>query len=242
MHRVLAMAVVVLAMSGCGDEEAPVEVNARGSIDAVGRSGERSLDARYSSKLDDESCEVLDGRSACVLVECTPDPERAYANAGEVTVGDDVLERAEDGSYALVVPEELVPGELLAMRASGTSRVPEHSGSVVVPERMELTSVLEDPLVVDPGADLVLTWASLESDRVSLAMTFGDREIRCTSSAGVGELTIASRLLAGLPDGATGSYGLTNENITDSSVTGWRIWLAAHQVVAEGSVDLASSE
>lgn len=240
MQRLFATVLLLFATSGCGDEEAAVEVNARGSIDAVGRSGETSLDARYSSKLDDESCEVLDGRSACVLVECTPDPERTFANAGEVTVGDDVLERAEDGSYSLVVPEELVPGEVLAMRASGTSRVPEHSGSVVVPERMELTSVLEDPLVVDAAVDLVVSWTPLDSDRVSLFMSVGDLEIRCTTSADPGELTIASRLLGALPSGMTGSFSLANENVTDSSVTGWRVWLGAHQVVAEGSVELAS--
>jgi hypothetical protein len=239
MRRALIPTLLVLATVGCGGSETTAPVKARGSIDAFGKASETSFAARYSSKLDDESCEVKDGRSACVLVECDPDATQTFTNAGEVTVGDDALEPADDGSYSLVVPEELAPGERLAMRASGSSRVPKHSGSVVVPERMELTSVLEDPLVVDAAVDLVITWTPLESDRVSWSMTFDDLEIRCTASAELGQLTIASRLLGALPDGVTGSFSLVNENVIDSAVTGWRVWLGAHQVVAEGSVELA---
>jgi hypothetical protein len=242
MQRALVPTVLLLVTGGCGDSETAVEVNARGSIDAVGRSGETSFAARYSSKLDDESCEVKDGRSACVLVECAPDATTAFANAGEVVVGDDVLERGDDGSYSLLVLEELVAGESLAMLASGSSRVPKHSGSVVVPEPMELTSALEDPLVVDPAEDFVVAWTPLESDRVSWLMTFDELEIRCTTSASLGELTIASRLLAALPADVTGSFSLLNENVTDASVTGWRVWLGAHEVVTEGSVELSPGE
>ena len=240
--RAFFTTLLVLVTVGCGDSETSVEAKAWGSIDALGRSGETSLAASYSSKLDDESCQAIDGRSACVLVECEPDAMRAFANAGEASVGDDVLERGDDGSYSLVVPEALVPGESLAMRASGSSRVPKHSGSVVVPEALELSSAFEDPLVVDASVDLVVTWTPLESDRVALSMTFDELEIRCTATAAAGELTIASRLLGALPDDVTGSFSLVNENVTDSSVEGWRIWLGAHQVVAEGSVELAPSE
>jgi hypothetical protein len=242
MQRALVPTVLLLMTGGCGDSETSAEVNARGSIEAVGRSGETSFAARYSSKLDDEACEVKDGRSACVLVECSPDTTTAFANAGEVVVGDDVLERGDDGSYSLVVPEELVAGESLAMRASGSSRVPKHSGSVVVPEPMELTSAFEDPLVVDPAVDLVVTWTPLESDRVSWLMTFDELELRCITSAALGELTIASRLLAALPADVTGSFSLLNENVTEASVSGWRVWLGAHEVVSEGSVELSPGE
>jgi hypothetical protein len=241
MRAFLPMLLVLVTL-GCGDEETSVESSAWGSIDALGRSGETSLAASYSSKLDAESCQAIDGRSACVLVECEPDAMRAFANAGEVSVGDDVLERGDDGSYALVVPEELVPGESLTMRASGSSRVPKHSGNVVVPEPLELTSALEDPLVVDASADLVVTWTPLESARVAMSMTFDELQIRCTTTGTAGELTIASRLLGALPDDVTGSFSLLNENVIDSSVKGWRIWLGAHQMVAEGSVELAPSE
>jgi hypothetical protein len=239
--RTFVSTLLFFAMAGCGDDEKPPDETAWGLIDAVGRSGTTSLSARYSSKLD-ATCVPIDARSACVLVECEPDATLAFANAGEVTVGDDALERIDDGSYSLEVPEELVPGESLVMRASGSSRVPEHSGTVVVPEPLELTSALDDPLAVDPSMDFAVTWTPAMSDRVSLALTFDDLEIRCSASAELGELTIASRLFEELPDAAAGSFTFVSENIVDSTPDDWQVWFGVHQVVAEGAVELAPGE
>jgi hypothetical protein len=237
------LAPLLVALSGCGGEgKAAVEIHAWGSIDAFGRAGETSLVAAYSSKLDDASCKVLDGRSECVLVRCSEDEAGALEDAGEVTVGNDALDIAVDNTYSLVLGEELVAGETLEMRATGSSAVPKHSGAVVVPERAEITSSLGDPLVFSTTEDSAITWTPLDSDRVVLSLAFGELEIDCTASGTVGAITVAARLVAALPDDEPGTFSIMSENLDDSSVEGWRVWFGAHQVIAEGAAELDTSQ
>jgi hypothetical protein len=236
----LALVPLVVFVNGCGDDgEGKVEVDARGAIDAFGRVDERSLLAAYSPELDDESCEVLDGRSECVLVRCNPEEAAPLEDAGDVTVGDEALEIAADNSYAVVVPGELVPGERLAMRASGSSSVPAHSGEVLVPERAELSQMLEEPLVLDPAEDFVVTWRPVESDRVVFRATFDGLSIECTTSGMFGQITVAARLIDALPNETPGAYSITNENLVEKTVSNWRVWFGAHHTLVAGSVELA---
>lgn len=234
-----ALSALLLFASGCSEEAASDPgTHARGAIEAFTRPGEMSLIANYSSKLDDESCSALDAVSECVLLRCRDEPQ-ALEDAGEVTVNGEALDIAENSSYALVVPEEPVPGETLEMRASGSSAVPKHSGAVVVPERAELTSELADIPVIDTSEDLVLTWTPVESDRVIFRATFATIQIECATTGTFGQITVASRLLAQLPEETPGVFSLTNENLVEKLVAGWRLWFRAHQVVVDGAIELA---
>jgi hypothetical protein len=230
----------VVLVNGCGDDgEGKVVIDARGSIDAFGWVDERSLLAQYSPELDDESCEVLDGRSECVLVRCDEAAAAPLEDAGEVTVGDDALDLDADNSYAVVLPGELVPGERLAMRASGSSSVPAHSGEVLVPERAELTEPLAEPLVLDPAEDFVVTWTPVESDHVVFDASFDGLSIECTSPGMFGQITVAARLIEAIPEGTPGAYSIRNENLVEKTVSNWRVWFGAHQMVVTGAVELA---
>jgi hypothetical protein len=229
---------------GCGDEEnPPVEIHARGNVDAFGTVGETTFTARYSSTLDDGTCEILDEMSGCALTRCTPDEAAPFEDAGEVIVGDHALDIAKDSSYSLVVPEELVPGEILGLSASGSSVVPEHESEVVVPERATITGPsITEPLVLDPTTDFVLDLEPAQSDRVVFSMSSGNLEISCAVAGSTTSITVASHLIAVLPTDAPAAFRIINENLVDSSVSGWRVWFGANQVIAEGTAELAASQ
>jgi hypothetical protein len=56
-------------------------------------------------------------------------------------------------------------------------------------------------------------------------------------------MTVAARLLtAVLAAGDPATFRIVNENLVDSSVSGWRIWFGVHQIVAEGPAERAPSE
>jgi hypothetical protein len=174
--------------------------------------------------------------SECFLLQCENETHE-LEDAGEVTVGGEALDIDAYNSYSLVVPEELVAGELLEMRASGSSAVPKHSGEVMVPERAELTSELAEPPVVDPAVDFVVTWTPVESDRVIVRLTVNAYSIECATAGTSGQITVGARLLGGLPE-MPGVYSITNENLVEKSVSGWRLWFRAHQVVADGAIEI----
>jgi hypothetical protein len=176
-----------------------------------------------------------------VLLRCETEAP-ALEDAGEVTVGSEALDIDAYNSYSLMVAEELAPGELLEMRASGSSAVPKHSGSVMVPERAELTSMLDDPPVIDTTQDFVVTWTPVMSDRVIVELTFDSYSIECATAGTAGQVTVGARLLGGLPDALPGLYSVTNENIVEKSVAGWRLWFRAHQVLADSAIELTTPE
>jgi hypothetical protein len=241
--RRFAILPLLVLGSGCGDDgPGKIGIHARGGIDAYGWTDTSSMLAHYA-KLDDESCEVLDGRSECVLVRCDEEAAPNYEDAGEVTVAGDALEIDEYNSYVLVGSGALVPGEELEMRASGSSAVPKHAGSVVIPERAELTSELADILVLDPTQDFVITWTPVESDRVVFRVAFGNASdefsIECTTSGMFGQITVAARLVDALPAASPGVFSITNENLVEKTVEGWRIWFGAHQVILDGSAEIS---
>jgi hypothetical protein len=241
LRSLVALPLVLAAAGGCSDDEKPaVEIHAWGTVDAFAAVGETRLRARYSSTLDDEACEVLDETSGCALTRCTPDEAAPFEDAGEVIVGDDALDIATDSSYSLVVPEELVPGEVLGLSASGSSVVPEHESEVVVPERATITAPsISEPLIVDPMTDFVLDLVPVESDRIVLSMSSGELEISCAVAGSTTQITVLSRLVRALPTDAPATFRIVNENLVDSSVSGWRVWFGAHQIIAEGTAELA---
>ncbi len=231
------LSALLLLTSGCSDEgAADTGTHARGAIEAFGRPGETSFMAEYSSKLDDESCEARDAVSECVLLRCE-DEVQTLEDAGEVTVDGEALDIAEDNSYSLVVAEELDPGAELEMSASGSSVVPKHTGSVLIPERAELTSEFAD--VVESTEDLVITWTPAQADRVIFRATFDAYSIECATTGTAGQITVAASLLVALPKELPGPYSLTNENLVEKSVSGWRVWFRAHNVLAEGTIEIA---
>jgi hypothetical protein len=70
----------------------------------------------------------------------------------------------------------------------------------------------------------------------------GNLEISCAVAGSSTSITVASRLVGALPTDVPVAFRIVNENLIVSSVSGWRVWFGAHQVVAAGAADLAWSQ
>jgi hypothetical protein len=50
---------------------------------------------------------------------------------------------------------------------------------------------------------------------------------------------VAARLIEAIPEGTPGAYSIRNENLVEKTVSNWRVWFGAHQMVVTGAVELA---
>jgi hypothetical protein len=73
-------------------------------------------------------------------------------------------------------------------------------------------------------------------------MSSGNLEISCAVAGTTTIITVASRLIAVLPTDAPAAFRIVNENLVGASVSGWRVWFGAHQVIAAGTAELAASQ
>jgi hypothetical protein len=168
-----------------------------------------------------------------------PTPPTVF-DAGTVTVQGMPLERSI--SYFSPLPSPILPGDLVEMAAAGSADVPAHTGSVRLPPLVTVTEpTLDDGLSIDRSTGFEITWTPVEDGSVDIGIASAGNGVACMVPARLGRFTVPSDALQRLPatDATTsGSFSITQSNVTKLRPKGWDVWLSASNPIVTVPVDL----
>ncbi|RLB53072.1 MAG: hypothetical protein DRJ42_12930 [Deltaproteobacteria bacterium] len=221
-----------------------------------------TMSAVFTTVGTSDVCTVTD-LSPCIMTEClfapppstdggTPDAGMvdagtpSFPSAGMITTTGGMVDvsvtPAANGLYPTTNGVGLVfdGGETLTMTAAGEG-IPAFNGNVPAPYSVTVSepTFMSPPLSIDRGADLTVTWTSVETEPGIVAvvltgsgafMVTGTRSVTlaCTFPGADGTGSILASHLANLPGGgATGSLTIGTTNIERITESGWTVDLTA---------------
>jgi hypothetical protein len=221
----------LLAATGCGDGTDSEEddrttmlgvlgASSRASVDSVWATYHREITGCPGSSVPLGQCRVT---SAC-SAERVPE----LLDAGTVTVAGTSLTRA--GSYFASLPDGLPYGELVVAEAMGSSAVPAHRLSMVLPEPATIVEPAAEDLVVDRTRDFLVRWQGGREGTMNVSVSSSSTSVLCRASLDAEAIAIPSSLLAELDpsDAETeGSFGAYQWNDDATSEAEWQFFFFA---------------
>ena len=213
-----------------------------------------SVFAAYEPTTDNSTC-VSTTYGACVLEECAH-PSMGTAMTGglvpagtiTITAGQRVVTltpNALNGYMFAESSESLVEaGQTIAFAVAGAGAIPPHTGSVVAPYPVTVTTpALGSDVAIDRTKTFPLAWSNGKPDDSVVALFVasapGSQEtqiVNCTFDAASGGDVVPIELLSKLPVGSTGTLDMHVESAADIVEAGdWQVRFLAQGRATQGT-------
>jgi hypothetical protein len=154
--------------------------------------------------------------------ECSVTPTARTFDAGIVTIAGVSL--TNPLSYFDVLSGPVPYGQSIVAEATGTSEVPAHALSLLVPEPSMVVEPSPGGLVVDRTRDLVVRWQGGSGGAVGVAVSDAGTSVFCLAATSAGSMTLPARLLAELEPtdvSAPGAFRVTQSDSASTTKGEW---------------------